>query len=62
MLRNKIIYDGNILIDLTEDTVTPETLLEGVTAHDASGNLIIGTLREITISEIDAIINGEGVA
>lgn len=31
------------MIDLTEDTVTPETLLEGATAHNAAGELITGT-------------------
>ncbi len=30
-------------IDLTGDTVTPDTLLAGVTAHDAAGNRITGT-------------------
>lgn len=32
------------LIDLTSDTVTAETLAEGVTAHDASGEEITGTM------------------
>lgn len=36
--------NGEVLVDLTEDTVTPETLAEGVTAHDKSGNIIIGTM------------------
>ena len=30
--------------DLTGDTVTQETLLEGATAHDAKGNVIRGTI------------------
>lgn len=34
---------GEKLIDLSEDTVTSETMDEGTTAHDASGNPIIGT-------------------
>ena len=42
---NKIIYDGNTLIDLTEDTVTEESLLLGKTAHGADGKLIVGTLE-----------------
>lgn len=42
MGRNKIIYDGNTLIDLTGDTVTEETLLAGITAHDAAGEVIEG--------------------
>lgn len=44
MAVNKVVYGGETLIDLTSDTVTPETLAEGVTAHDAAGNLIIGTM------------------
>lgn len=31
------------LIDITNDTVTPSTLLQGYTAHDASGAAIVGT-------------------
>lgn len=42
---NKVIYGGQTLIDLTADTVTPEMLAEGYTAHDASGALIIGTAK-----------------
>ena len=41
---NKIIYGGRTLIDLTEDTVTPETLIKGTTAHNAAGEKITGTL------------------
>lgn len=44
MAVNKVTYGGNTLIDLTSGSVTPETLAEGVTAHDASGNLIRGTM------------------
>ena len=40
--RNKIIYHGRTLIDLTPCTVTPETLAEGATAYNAAGALIIG--------------------
>lgn len=35
------------LIDLTGDTVTPETLAKGATAHDASGDIITGTMRSV---------------
>lgn len=42
---NKVIYAGNTLIDLTNDNVTPETLAEGATAHDASGEPITGTMK-----------------
>lgn len=45
MAVNKVIYDGDTLIDLTEDTVTPGTLAQGVTAHDQAGNAIVGTMQ-----------------
>ena len=41
---NKIEYDGRVLLDLTEDTVTEDQLLEGATAHDRSGQKIVGAL------------------
>ena len=40
---NKIIYGGNVLLDLTGDTVTPQTLAQGATAHNAAGEQIVGT-------------------
>lgn len=40
---NKIVYDNNTLIDLTADTITPDKILVGYTAHDRAGNLITGT-------------------
>lgn len=39
---NKVVYGGNTLIDLTGDTVTPQTMLAGVTAHAANGQAITG--------------------
>ena len=36
--------DGATLIDLTGDTVTPAKLAKGVTAHDAKGDPITGTM------------------
>lgn len=43
MAVNKVVYDNSTLIDLTQDTVTPQTLLIGTVAHDASGQQIVGT-------------------
>lgn len=45
MANNKVILNGETLIDLTEDTVTEDNLLEGETAHDASGTPIIGKAK-----------------
>lgn len=42
---NKLVKDGVTKFDLTNDTVTPETLAKGVTAHDASGAQITGTME-----------------
>ncbi len=44
MAVNKVNYDGQTLIDLTEDTVTADKLYSGYTAHDAAGVRITGTL------------------
>lgn len=49
MAVNKVEYGGNTLIDLTSDTVTPETLAAGVTAHDARGVTIMGTMSNSTL-------------
>lgn len=43
MAVNKVVYGQTTLIDLTADTVTPQVLLAGYTAHDKSGALITGT-------------------
>mgnify|MGYP000270769972 CR=1 FL=1 len=53
MANNKVqLSDGTVLLDLTGDTVTPETLLSGVTAHDAAGNPIVGTVVGIKLTGI----------
>lgn len=46
MAVNKVIYNQSILIDLTTDTVTAETLQKGYTAHKADGTIIIGEMFE----------------
>ena len=43
MGRSKVVYYGQIIMDLTGDTVTPETLKKGYTAHGADGEPIVGT-------------------
>jgi hypothetical protein len=49
---NKVVYDGKTLIDLSGDSVTPETLAEGVTAHAASGEAVVGVLQVTSKEEI----------
>ena len=43
MAINKVIYGGETLIDLTNDTVTADKMLTGYTAHDKSGAPVTGT-------------------
>lgn len=40
---NKVVVDGVTRLDLTKDSVTPQTLLAGATAHNAAGEQIEGT-------------------
>ena len=40
---NKVIFYGETLVDMSQVTVTPETLGKGETALDAKGDLITGT-------------------
>lgn len=72
---NKIVLNTDegdrVLVDLTGDSVTPETLAEGVTAHDKSGEAIIGTMKaeenlntvlteqEELIAELQEVLEGK---
>ncbi|WP_304110471.1 hypothetical protein [Phascolarctobacterium succinatutens] len=49
MAVNKVIYNGNTLVDLTGDTVTATDLADGVKATGADGNPIIGLMQKVTI-------------
>lgn len=42
MAVNKVIYYGEVLVDMSQVSVNPENLVEGETALDASGELITG--------------------
>lgn len=50
MANSKVIYNDEILIDISDDTVTPDALAEGVTAHDSNGESVTGTFP---VSEVD---------
>lgn len=41
---NKIEYFGVVKLDLTSDTITADNLASGITAHNAAGAPITGTL------------------
>lgn len=54
-MKNKIIYNGTVLIDLTADTVTKDKILVGYTAHDKAGNKITGTC-DFDVNSRDATV------
>lgn len=43
MAISKVVYGGDVLIDLTADTITKEKVLKGYTAHGADGEKVTGT-------------------
>lgn len=45
---NQVIYGTSTLIDLTQDTITPERMYKGIIAHMADGSITTGT-AEITV-------------
>lgn len=49
MAVNKIIYNGETLVDLTNDTVTADDLAAGVKATGADGRPIVGLLPKVAI-------------
>lgn len=55
---NHVVVEGKTLIDLRADTVRPETLAKGTTAHDASGKQIVGsaTVADIATHETAGIV------
>lgn len=56
MANSKVVLNtGEVLIDLTGDSVTPDKLAKDVTAHDKAGNQIVGTNTfDVDSSELTA--------
>ncbi len=51
MAVNKIVYGNETLIDLTNDTVVPEVLRRGYTAHKADGTVVTGEQGVMTFDD-----------
>lgn len=49
---NKVSYGGNVLIDLTGDTVAANNMLSGVTAHNKAGAQVTGTIPTQTATTV----------
>lgn len=57
MAINKVVLGDQTLIDLTSDTVTPDTLAVGATAHDKTGASIVGTMEAGETSRFGATLD-----
>lgn len=61
MAVNKVEINGVVKLDLTADTVTAAKLAQGETAHDASGELITGTMTVPQLQIVVAVSAGATV-
>ena len=61
MAVNKVEINGEVKLDLTQDTVTEDTLLQGVTAHDAAGNSVEGKVVTTPVPKTSDLLKGDGV-
>lgn len=60
---NKVIVNGVTKVDLTSDTVSPDTMLESTTAHNAAGDLVTGTIPvnpHLSVADGGAVIVPQG--
>ena len=65
MAYNKVIYKGEVIMDITDSTVTPETLDEGIIAYGANGERIVGIDKDesglpIEVNTLDSALLTEG--
>lgn len=64
MANNKIVFFGEVLMDLTGDSVQPDKLLQGYTAHDKAGEAIEGICTfdsdtQDATASADELLSGE---
>ena len=60
MAINKVEINGEVKLDLTQDTVSENTLLQGTTAHDAAGNPVEGKVVTTPIPVTEDVLKGDG--
>jgi len=60
---SKVVVQGNVLIDITDSTVTDGDLRDGITAYNRAGDKIIGNLSSgITVTNFSGtatLISGD---
>lgn len=59
MAVNKVEVNGETKLDLTQDTVTPENLLSGATAHNAAGERIVGAVAPVRYDAAQSLTDGQ---
>lgn len=60
MAVNQVVINGETKLNLRQDTVTPETLLKGITAHNAAGELITGVYEPMNIKQYTGTLLASG--
>ena len=60
--HSKIVYFGETLMDLTGDTVEASKLLKGITAHDKSGEAVVGSCEFDSDTSDDTVVAAEILA
>lgn len=60
MANNKVVFGDETLIDLSSDTVNAAVLYSGITAHNAAGEPIVGTLTLTALGAFNVTIYGSG--
>ena len=61
MAVNKVEINGEVKLDLTQDTVTEDTLLKGASAHDAAGNPVEGKVVTTPVPKTSNLLKGDGM-
>ena len=59
MAVNKVVYAGNTLVDLTNDTVTADILAEGATAHTANGERVVGAMTAVQYGKAQSLTDAQ---
>lgn len=54
---NKVTYGGKTVVDLTDATASPDTVLAGYTAYGADGNRIVGTAKNCGRIDLDIALS-----
>lgn len=62
MAVNQVVINGETKLNLRQDTVTPETLLKGTTAHNAAGEPITGVYEPMDIKQYTGTLLASGWA